>query len=186
MPTPGKVPHATLNVENKGDSIAVVTDSPAGGKQCLKLTDAPGLASEFNPHFFFHPDHREGTSRCSFDLRVEPGAYLYHEWRDGSGPYKAGPSLTVRNGKLSVAGKALADVPVGEWVHLDVTAKLGSTADDTWSLVMTTADGRKQQFDGLPFGTAGLRRLAWLGFVSNATEKTACYLDNLVLENSSK
>ena len=186
LSAPDKLPHAILHVEGKGDAIAAVTDSPAAGKQCLKLTDAPGLAAAFNPHLYFHPNHREGTSRCAFDLRLEPGAELYHDWRDGTGPYKSGPTLTVRNGKLSVAGKELAEVPVGQWVHIEVTAKLGSAADDTWSLALTRSDGLKQRFEGLPFTTPGMRRLAWLGFVSNASEKTAFCLDNLVLENSGK
>ena len=87
---------------------------------------------------------------------------------------------------MSVAGKELAEVPVGQWVHIEVTAKLGSAADDTWSLALTRSDGLKQRFEGLPFTTPGMRRLAWLGFVSNASEKTAFCLDNLVLENSGK
>ena len=102
---------AHLNVEGKGDSIGVTGEIAASGKRSLKITDAPGLKNRFDPHFYFSPGHRQGVTKCAFDIRVEEGAEFYHEWRDDSSPYRVGPSLWIAGGKLSVGGKPLAEVP---------------------------------------------------------------------------
>jgi hypothetical protein len=138
------------------------------------------LQHRFNPHFYYAPAHTEGLSRCAFDLRVEPGAEFYHEWRDASSPYRAGPSLWVSGGKLSVQGKPLLEVPAGVWVHLEVTAGLGAHSTGAWALTVTLPGQPAQQFPGL-FCDPAWKRLDWLGFVSNADAQTALYLDNLSL-----
>ena len=170
---------AQVNVENKGDGIAVTDETAATGKRCLKLTDAPGLRFEFNPHFFYVPRHREGISRCAFDVRADPRAIFYHEWRDGASPYHSGPSLWIRDGRLSFAGKSVP-LPAGQWCHVEIKAGLGAGATGTWELSLTLPGHAAQRFPALPC-SAQWKSLEWLGFVSNAQEKTAIYLDNLVL-----
>jgi hypothetical protein len=64
---------AAVNVENKGDSIAVTDEIAAGGSHSLKITDAPGLQNAWNPHLVYSPNHASGTTRCAFDLRIGPG-----------------------------------------------------------------------------------------------------------------
>ena len=122
-------------------------------------------------------------SRCAFDLRVEAGVEFYHEWRDNSSPYRVGPSLWIVGGKLNVAGKPVADVPAGQWVHLEVSAGLGDQSTATWELKVTLPGQPPQTFGNLPCDPQW-KQLDWLGFVSNADAKTVFYLDNLVLENS--
>ena len=153
----------------------------ATGKHCLKVVDAAGLNSAFNPHFFFTPGHTAGTTQCAFDLRVGSGVVFYHEWRDDAQPYRVGPSLWIRNGELSAGGKKLLDLPADTWVHIQVSATLGDASAKTWDLSVTLPGQSAQQFPGLTNGSADWSRLSWLGFVSNATEKTTYYLDNLQL-----
>jgi hypothetical protein len=114
---------------------------------------------------------------------VEAGVEFYHEWRDSSSPYRVGPSLWIVGGKLSVAGKQLAEVPVGQWVHLEVSAGLGDRSTGTWELKVTLPGQAPQTFASLPCDPQW-KRLDWLGFVSNADAKTVFYLDNLLLDNS--
>ena len=181
---PGSGPaDATVSVEGKGDAIGVTEETAALGKRSLKVTDAPGLNSRFNPHFYFSPRHKQGVSRCAFDLRVEAGAEFYHEWRDSSSPYRVGPSLWIVGGKLSVAGKPLAELPVGQWVHLEISAGLGDRSSGTWELNVTLPGQAPQTFGNLTCNPQW-KQLDWLGFVSNADAKTVFYLDNIVLENS--
>ena len=181
---PGAGPtDAAMSVEGKGDAIGVTEETAASGKRSLKVTDAPGLNSRFNPHFYFSPRHKQGVSRCEFDLRVEAGAEFYHEWRDNSSPYRVGPSLWIVGGKLSVAGKPLAEVPAGQWAHLEISAGLGDRSTGTWELKVTLPGQAPQTFADLPCNPQW-KQLDWLGFVSNADAKTVFYLDNLVLENS--
>jgi len=183
---PGSGPaDAHLSVEGKGDSIGVTEETAGSGKRSLKITDAAGLAHRFDPHFYFSPGHKQGVTRCAFDLRMEEGAEFYHEWRDGSNPYRTGPSLWVMGGKLLVGGKPLADVPAAQWVHFEIRAGLGAQATATWDLALTVPGKPRQTFAALPCDPQW-KALDWLGFVSNADAKTVFYLDTLVLENQSQ
>jgi hypothetical protein len=72
-------------------------------------------------------------------------------------------------------------VPIGQWIHVELTCKLGRSADGKYRLAVTTANQPPQAFESLPCGSPEFRRLEWLGFVSLASDKTAFYLDNIKL-----
>lgn len=182
-PVGAKPGDAHVSVENKGDAIAVSAEVAATGQHSLKVTDAPGLQHRFDPHFFYTPGHRDGVTRCAFDLFVEPTTEFYHEWRDGENPYHAGPSLWVSGGKLSVQGRPLLDFPAGQWVRLEIVAGLGSVSTGKWDLLVTARGQPPRSFPGLPSHPAW-KRLEWLGFVSNGNGKSAFFLDNLELSNT--
>ncbi|MBE3070328.1 MAG: right-handed parallel beta-helix repeat-containing protein, partial [Planctomycetes bacterium] len=172
---------AVNNIEGKGDNLATSEEAAAGGKRSLKVTDAPGLTHQFNPHFYYRPDHRDGVTRFAFDMRVEASTNMYVEWRSDDQPYLVGPSMAVRGSKLHAAGKALLDMPPGEWVHFEMTAGLGSKSTGTWDLAVTLPGQPAKEFKGLANGSPKWKRLDWLGFSSGAADKTAFYLDNLDL-----
>ena len=175
---------AHLNVENKGDSIAVTNETAAHGRQSLKLTDADGLKRSFNPHLVYRPKYSQGVAICRFDVRLGEGAELWHEYRDWSTtPYSVGPSLQMSTGKLSAGGRELLDIPVGQWVHMEVRVALGEGTTGTWELTVTLPGRAPQRFEGLPCVAPGWKALNWIGFVSNATRRTAIYLDNVYIEN---
>ncbi|MBI4581181.1 MAG: right-handed parallel beta-helix repeat-containing protein, partial [Planctomycetes bacterium] len=142
VPLNAPPPRAIVAVEKKGDSVATTDQAAAGGKQCLRLVDAPGLSREFYPHLFYQPAHAAGTSRCRFDVRVGAGAHLYHEWRDQASPYHAGPHLTLRDGKLEVPGQPAVAVPAGRWLRVDIATRLGSDSTGTWDLTVTALADR--------------------------------------------
>ncbi len=173
---------AKIYVENKGDAIAVSEDGPAGGKRCLKVTDVTGLAQRFDPHFFFEPHHAGGVTRCTFDLRVGPGAEFHHEWRDASAPYLTGPSLVVMGGQLHVGGKPVLALPTDVWLHFELVAGLGAASTGTWELAVTVPGQPVRKFPGLPCHPQW-KKLEWLGFVSNADGPAVYWLDNLSLAN---
>jgi hypothetical protein len=175
-------PDAHLSVEGKGDSIGVTEKTAASGKRSLQITDAAGLKNRFDPHFYFSPGHKEGVTKCAFDIRVEDGTEFYHEWRDDSSPYRVGPSLWIAGGKLSVGGKPLADLPASQWCHVEIRAGLGAESNGTWDLTINLPGRPPQSFAALPCDPRW-KKLDWLGFVSNADRPTVFYLDNLLLEN---
>lgn len=184
LPVGARCPEAQTNVENKGDSILVTDETAASGHHSLKFTDAPGLQNAFDPHLVFSPSHFSGVTTLNFALRVDAEADVVHEWRDWRGdPYRVGPAFSITGGKLILGGKPVLDIPPAVWVHYQIRAGIGPNANHRWSLIVTVPGHSPYSFSDLPNGTPGFDALTWLGFVSNATEKTAFYLDDLDLSN---
>jgi len=174
---------ATVVEEGRGDEVRVTAEKAASGRQSLKVLDAPGLDHAFNPHFFYAPKFRTGRAVSSFDVRLEPGVILVHEWRDGGSPYRMGPSLRISaGGKLVANGRELLDAPVGEWFRVEIASTLGDQATGTYDLTVTLPGEAPRLFPGLTYPGRRLQRLEWLGFVSLAQAKTVFYLDNIKLQ----
>jgi hypothetical protein len=177
---------ATVSGEGKSDAISVSDEVAASGKHSLKVLDAAGLEHQYNPHFFYAPGHREGMTRLRFKLLLTPGAELFAEWRDNEKPYRVGPSLAVRGGKLMVGGEELTALPDGQWVRFDIAAGLGDKSSGTWDLIVTLPGQAPREFKRLANGNPEWKSLDWLGFASTANEKTTFYLDDLELSNSAQ
>jgi len=174
--------NAEVHVEGKGDAIVVTDETAASGRHSLKIMDAAGLQFPYNPHLVYLPNHRSGITRFSFDMRVEPGVVMFHEWRDWrTSPYRVGPGFWVEQGNLQVGGQNLIKLPTGEWIHFEVCAGVGPEASGTWELIVTLPGQAPRHFRNLPNGNKNFEFLTWLGFSSMATEKTVFYLDNLKL-----
>lgn len=176
---------ATISGEEQGASIRVTDETAATGKHSLKFTDAPGLEQVWQPHLFYSPHFKQGKLRLAFDLRVEPGAIVWTEWRDASQPYRVGPSFQIEGtGQLLAHGQLLRTVPLGEWFHVEVVCGLGTQATGTYDLTVTVPGEDPQTFLEQPCGDLEFKRLHWLGFVSLATEEAVFYLDNVKLEEA--
>jgi hypothetical protein len=175
---------AEVNVENRGDLIRVTDETAAGGTRSVKIQDAPGLQATFNPHLVYKPNYTAGQAHCSFDLRLEPGAILFHEWRSWDvDPYRIGPSIWIRDGKLTVGGSPLLDLPTGQWFHVEITAKVGADADGKWALTVALPGESPRRFPDLAVASPEFKNFTWTGWCSMATDKTAFYLDNLRIKN---
>ncbi|MBI3921960.1 MAG: right-handed parallel beta-helix repeat-containing protein [Armatimonadetes bacterium] len=184
-PIGGPPNNAQVNVENKGDSIAVTEETAASGKHSLKIVDAPGLEFGFNPHFLYSPSHQDGVTRFSFDMRIEPGVVMYLEGRDWRKPeYLVGPSFWVRDRQLSVGDKVLVELPESQWFHVDLVFGVGSKMNGKWDLTLDLPGQEPKRFTDLATGSPDFSVLTWLGFSSSATEKAVFYLDNLELTSS--
>ncbi|MDB6138030.1 MAG: Right handed beta helix region, partial [Verrucomicrobiaceae bacterium] len=172
------LPRTEIQWENKGDKIEVTEEQAFSGKRSLKFLDAPNLDRAFDPHLIIKPKYKEGTATCAFAFRFEPGAQFSHEWRDSEKPYGTGPSLTVQGGKLSLGhGKPVLDLQPNTWVRFEITAALGDKAGK-WSIKVTLADGSVKMFADLPT-KPGWGVIDWMGFVSDAKEKTTFFIDDL-------
>jgi len=120
----------------------------------------------------------------AFDLRLEPGVELYHEWRSWDvQPYRVGPTFWVRGGKLVLGGKEALDLPAGAWIRFEIAARVGKDADGRWDLAVTLPGAPPRRFEGLPAGSPDFRNLTWVGWSSNADAKTAFWLDEVKLRN---
>lgn len=172
---PGK-PRVSL-----GDVLRLTTAKQAEGKQSLLFQDAPGLPSHYYPMLSFHPNHRTGVSRVSFALYLEPKAVFIHEWRTKGNPYRTGPVLHIQNGRLTgVKGLDMA-VPTQKWIRFDLSAVIGDAVTGRWDLKVTPEGEPAKEFKGLPCRHPDMKSLGWVGFISNADEKTAFYLDDLAI-----
>lgn len=175
----------TFNLE--GASSIKVSDETASprrgqalagpGTKSLKFTDVAGLQYSFNPHLVYNMDYTRGEVICAFDLRLEPGAEFWHEFRDWSAnPYLTGPSLNIVGGKLKARDRELMDLPLSQWVHLELKATLGNP---TYQLAVTLPGQEPQTFTDLKIADEKWHKTSWIGFVSNAKEASVYHIDNL-------
>jgi len=179
---------AVVSGEEKGASIRITDEQAAGGRHSLKFTDVKGLEPAWQPHLFYEPHFTDGLVRHSFDLRLETGALLFTEWRDAT-PYPQciGPSVTFDGeGHVTVGDRRIATVPVRQWLHVEIEALLGKNTPETFSLILALPGQAPQIFKGLPFAGSRCRELHWLGFVSNATEDSVFYVDNIRIKRSAR
>lgn len=182
--TPAGAPPALARVYHENKSTVAVTEAAAAqGAKSLLIQDAEGLEHDYDPHFYYSPNHLNGVTTCSFDIRVEEGVLLYHEWRDNSAPYRVGPSLWIKGTRLTVADKTLVELPLGQWVHIEVQAGLGEDSTGTWDLTVTLPGQEPQLFNGLRNVHPEWKSLTWMGYSSTATQECTWYLDNIELTN---
>ncbi|OGV68834.1 MAG: hypothetical protein A3K19_01755 [Lentisphaerae bacterium RIFOXYB12_FULL_65_16] len=178
---------AYISGETKGAAIRVTDEMAApGGKRSLKFLDAPGLDQIWNPHMYYTPHDRRGVVRESFDLRLEQGAIVWHEWRTGGSDYFVGPSLRISaDGKLKAGDQELLTLPIGQWVRFELACTIGKQATGRYSLAITVPGQPPKEWNDLACHPR-FKAIEWVGFVSNATEKAVFYLDNIRLACTDK
>ena len=178
----GKSALATTQEDAKAGTARVTAETAAAGKHALKIEDAPGQKAFYNPHVFYRPQLRAGTARLGVDVRWEAGAQFTCEWRDykvPKGEFANGPMFQVAgDGALTAGGQTVLRLPAGQWVHLEMTAKLGEQADGTFTLTARRADGTTLAAADLRY-SSDFRRFDWLGFVSVKEDTGVFYLDNV-------
>ncbi|MBI5768506.1 MAG: right-handed parallel beta-helix repeat-containing protein [Verrucomicrobia bacterium] len=164
-----------------GDSLNLTGARKSEGRQSLRFLDAPGLPASHYPMLTFSPNHQTGTSTVSFDLFLESKAIFVHEWRNKATPYQTGPVFQIKDGKLTGVKGLSSEIPLGQWVRFEIVAALGPASPGRWTLRVTPAGQATREFADLPFRSAAMKSLDWVGFISAATEKTEFYLDNLAI-----
>ena len=174
----------------KGDIIRVVDAGAATGQRCLQLTDGPDIEPAFDPHFYYHPGHDQGTTRVAFSIKLEPGFHLVHEWRedraDGGKAYQSGPMLDFDKGAISIPGRKLADIPANVWLRIEITARVGEDRDNTYTLTIGEAGKPTQRFEKLPFVDKSSARLDWLGFIGAGKAAAKAWIDDVEIVNTEK
>lgn len=195
---PGKAPETlTLSPKGRPDLIQVTEETAAGGKRCLKLTDATGLAHSWEPHVYYSSKrYGEGKVRFACDIQnsADRPAEVYLGLRDwgGGGQYHEGPSLTLKaDGKLTASGRELAQLPLGRWSHVEIefeqsASDAAAPAAKTYRLTVTATGEKPQVFEGLPYADARFRSLTWFGISLTGKPGTFLYVGNLCLEQVTK
>lgn len=170
---------------DKGAYVEVSDRRARSAPHSLRFVDAPGL-TYYMPHIYYSP-RLAGDMRLKlqFDLYREPGAMLWHEWRNTASYAKVGPCIWIEKDGLLLLNEQKPTetrLPDSQWLHFEITDGLGALADGKWDLKITDEAG-KVLFEGkdLPCGPE-FDRLQWLGFVSNSLETCEMYLDNVKME----
>jgi len=180
QPVGGLPMGASVHTEEREGLIAVSDEAAFSGEQSLRIEDVADLDKEYNPHFYYRPNYTEGVAHCSFAIRIDGATAFYHEWRDSANPYNVGPTLRIANGMLMADGIEPLQMPVGEWVQIEVAAPLGEAAG-TWTLAVTMPDGTRHEFADLQCKDDQWHELRWVGFVSNGREPSVFYVDDIEL-----
>ena len=160
-------------------TVAVTSETAAGGKHSLRFTDAAGLKQVYAPFVTYPLGSEEGMLRAGFDLRLEPGAIFVYEWRDHPYQYHLGPRLQVdQNAWLSANGKRLLQLPTSQWVRLDLACPLGKKATGTYDLKVCLRDEPPHEYRQLACAP-DFKTLNCVVVMSMANTPSAFYLDNL-------
>jgi hypothetical protein len=120
----------------------------------------------------------KGDERTNFQFE-------YRDYTPGTGSeYQIGPLYHYRKNAIYVHGKKISDVRPGEWVNLVVNIKFNNsnTAPHTWTIDVTPHGGKtitRGPFKCSPH----FRELEWIGWLSNAQEKTSLFMDDFKFEN---
>tara|TARA_R110002096_G_scaffold48836_1_gene129198 strand:- start:1574 stop:4261 length:2688 start_codon:yes stop_codon:yes gene_type:complete len=174
----------------KGETIGVTEEVssplPLAGqpgtvsKRSLEVRDAPGLERSYEPVLDVNPPWETGRITGRFDIMAREGADWFFEIRGKGGEFAAGPYLRWQNGKLganNAYSTALADLPPGEWIRVEIAA---TTASGKWSVNLTREDGSTLEFPDLTckptWDNAGY--LLWSAI---GTTETSFFIDNLTL-----
>ncbi len=173
-----KVLDAETYEDNPKGTARISDEMAHSGKHSLKFTDAPGGQFSYNPHVYWQPHYKSGTYQETFWLRLEKGAIVSHEWRDNGNPYRVGPSIYIEaDGTLKSGQTILEKLPQNQWIQFSISCALGDASQGEWELKVQLPDGKS--VNSTLSCDKEFRALDWLGFVSNATENAAWYLDDL-------
>jgi len=185
----GRAPHhLSLALPPDKAAIAVTDEAAASGSHSLKFQDAKGLAKTFYPYACYGGyEIARGEVTVSFYVKQaadKPGKFAV-DLRDyvtqQVGEFASGPSFELMgDGKLMVAGKEVATLPVGEWSHLEVQFALGEGAPKAYQLSVVLPDSTTRTVK-LPFVSEQFAAMTALYFVADDDKDAATYLDNLRL-----
>jgi len=182
-PVGSRARHGVTFEEKPGMTIRVAAEYAATGRHCLRITDGAGQRHAFNPHVFYRTDIGSGNARLTFHIRVDAKAEINIQWRQYSvAPFAVGPDIHIGpNGKLRSGRTTLCDLPVDEWVRIEVKGALGVDSDGTFTLSASHPQWEGTRvFGDLPYRDA-LRTLEWVGFIATGTEHAMTHLDNVSL-----
>jgi hypothetical protein len=180
--TPGTI-SPTWAWEAYGLRVSASDHEPADGTRCLRLVEEkPGLPG-WAPALVYQPWHLRGTTRLSFQARVEREGELgiSLEDRSGKGEVLHGPRVGIRRNQITLLNRPPLAIPPGSWVRVDLSVRLGPEADGTFDAVFTLADGQRHEVRRIKHRSPAWRRLDWLEFSSGGDGQSTIYLDTIRL-----
>jgi hypothetical protein len=158
-------------------TIVITDEAAASGKQALRIQDHPKAGKTFYPYFYYAPGFSKGTATVSLAVRVEKGADLSLEARHKTHVPTAIRVRVRGNGTLDAGPEAAMDIPIGQWLRIGLTLRLGEQADGTYDLAVTVPGHKLRAFKGL--SAKGCPTLGTFMITSNATHEAVAYVDDI-------
>ncbi len=81
-------------------------------------------------------------------------------------------------GSCCPGASRLGNVPLSQWLRIEVTCGLGDTANGKWTLRYGPTSGELTQHRA-DVQSASSARLDWVGFIADATFAAVFYVDNI-------
>jgi hypothetical protein len=163
-------------------SIAVTDTRARDGKRSLRIADSPTATHSWEPVLIYEPKwYHPGTVTVSFDIFLEEGARINHEWRDKLHGYpdNVGIALKMQSGlPLEANGKKLDTVAVGSWMHFQLQARIDTTGNAKYDLT-ARIDGETITEKDIAMRNAGWHVFSEAYFVSSHSTTASSYIDNL-------
>lgn len=164
--------------ENHPELISLTDQTAASGKHSLMFTDSPDLEHSYNPHLYFDPNYLQGTLRMSYKIKLGANTITHNEIRSEGNPYLIGPSIYFNHNVLQINKQKLMELPLDQWLEIQITAPLGDKANGTWNLKVILPDGSSQEFTALACDPKW-NRARWIGFCALGQNSSVFYLDDL-------
>lgn len=165
--------------------VAQLPNAPGGGK-CLQFNDSARFAHRSEPSAYAVLNHRTGRTTGSFDIFYDASTQFVQEWRDEGRPFLVGPSMSIDASGVKVGTRVVAKPQPGTWLHVTISANLGSAADGRWTLTLTPQGGSTQTIDNLPLVAPKWAHLSWFGIISNSQTDSSFCLANVSVSNAAK
>jgi parallel beta-helix repeat protein len=179
--------HGDVSATNKAPVIVTDEQAADGSRQSLKIVDAEGLPSPWQPRIFYAMQYREGMVRFSCDIRLDgarpPSAYIdFRQYSETGGrEYFSGPVLFITpEGELRGGGDrhTLTSVPLDRWFRIEVTVGLGDQATGSSEVVVTPEGGEAQRVT-LPHAHADFKWLERVVIASLTEHESVFHVDNV-------
>jgi len=182
---PGMEPLDVKIVQGGDQALLVVSkDTAATGTQSLKFQDAPGLRYGFAPHLYCNPSYSTGKVQLSWDMlnsRDSPASFYVEVRQWDVSPYLVGPTVSVApDGRVTVGRRDVGVIPLGQWVHVDISIELGEGKPKTYEFTLSVPN-REPIVAEIPYVSKTFEKITWLGISSNSKAATVFYIDNLKL-----
>lgn len=162
-----------------------VSDTRAlNGSHSLCIADNVLAERTWEPFLTYEPRwSRPGDISVSFDIYLEGGATILHEWRDKLHGYPDNVGASVKlvaDGDVKANGRTLGTAPADTWIHIALNARIDTTQDAVYDIEVTV-DGETRTETGVPMRNAGWHVFSQAYFISSHNTAVNSYIDNVHL-----
>ncbi|MBT4814501.1 MAG: hypothetical protein HON70_02320 [Lentisphaerae bacterium] len=181
----GERPAFGLVIE-EGAATARITDRlAASGKHAVEFRDAANV-TPWKPHICVELKPRPGEVHFACDVLNDQStpALLKFEFRDWSNRkhFLTGPQVQIDPKGTVIAGtREIGRIPLGQWMHLDITFRHGPGSANTFDVALKPYEGKTITGSGIPFESGEFGVCTWFGVTGMSQQEAVFLIDNIEL-----